>query len=148
LSYERHAQTVQSVSVLCGLHLNVHPAGRSLHLMTSRGHSSRTVLPHRCTVTYLSIVGLSLRVPYLNFTANLWKNNFNNYRDASYHIYRGADKSLARPGRKQARKHVRDSCDFNNIETRAVIKLPHHPARQDAEGISRNSDRNISLFHS
>jgi len=35
--------------------------------------------------------------------------------------YRGADKSLARPGRKQARKHVRDPRDFNNIETRAVI---------------------------
>jgi len=33
----------------------------------------------------------------------------------------GADKSLARPGRKQARKHVRDARDFNNIETRAVI---------------------------
>ena len=38
--------------------------------------------------------------------------------------YRGADKSLARPGRKQARKHVRDGRDFNNIETRAVIKPP------------------------
>jgi len=37
--------------------------------------------------------------------------------------YRGADKSLARPGRKQARKHVRDERDFNNIETRAVFKL-------------------------
>ena len=36
--------------------------------------------------------------------------------------YRGADNSLARPGRKQARKHVRDARDFNNIETRAVIK--------------------------
>ena len=34
-----------------------------------------------------------------------------------------ADKSLALPGRKQARKHVRDARDFNNIETRAVIKL-------------------------
>ena len=40
-------------------------------------------------------------------------------------IYRGADKSLARPGRKQARKHVRDARDFNNIETRAVIKFLH-----------------------
>ena len=39
-------------------------------------------------------------------------------------IYRGADKSLARPGRKKARKHVRDARDFNNIETRAVIKTP------------------------
>jgi len=39
--------------------------------------------------------------------------------------YRGADKSLARPGRKKARKHVRDARDFNNIETRAVIKF--HP---------------------
>ena len=37
--------------------------------------------------------------------------------------YRGADKSLARPGRKQARKHVRDARDFNKIETRAVIKF-------------------------
>ena len=38
-------------------------------------------------------------------------------------MYRGADKSLARPGRKQARKHVRDACDFNKIETQAVIKF-------------------------
>jgi len=36
-------------------------------------------------------------------------------------LYRGADKSLARPGKKQARKHVRDARDFNKIETRAVI---------------------------
>ena len=35
--------------------------------------------------------------------------------------YWGAGKSLARPGRKQARKHIRDARDFNNIETRAVI---------------------------
>ena len=27
----------------------------------------------------------------------------------------GADKSLARPGRKQAGKHVRDARDFNKI---------------------------------
>jgi hypothetical protein len=38
-------------------------------------------------------------------------------------LYWGADKSLARPRRKQARKHIRDARDFNNIETRAVIKL-------------------------
>jgi len=37
--------------------------------------------------------------------------------------YRGADKSLARPGRKQAQKHVRDACDFNNIATRTVMFL-------------------------
>jgi len=37
--------------------------------------------------------------------------------------YRGADKSLARPNRKQARKHDTDERDFNNIETRAVIKF-------------------------
>jgi len=58
----------------------------------------------------------------------------------------GSDKSLARPGRKQAPKHVRDTRDFNNIETRAVIKFFF--ARQDAEGNSRHSDRNISLFPS
>jgi len=38
-------------------------------------------------------------------------------------LCRGADKSLARPERKQARKHVRKSRDFNNIETRVIIKL-------------------------
>ena len=38
-------------------------------------------------------------------------------------MYGGADKSLARPGRKQPRKHVRDVRDFNNIETRAVINF-------------------------
>jgi hypothetical protein len=37
--------------------------------------------------------------------------------------YRGADKSLAWPRRKEARKHVRDARDFNNIETRAVSKF-------------------------
>ena len=35
----------------------------------------------------------------------------------------GADKSLARPGRKQTRKHVREVRDFNNIETRGGIKF-------------------------
>ena len=38
-------------------------------------------------------------------------------------MYRGADKSLVRSGRKQARKHIRDAFDFNNIETRAVINF-------------------------
>jgi len=37
-------------------------------------------------------------------------------------LYRGADKSLARRGRKQTRKHVKDARDFNNIETQAVIR--------------------------
>jgi hypothetical protein len=37
--------------------------------------------------------------------------------------YRGADKSLARPGRKQSQKHTREARDFNNMETRAVIKF-------------------------
>jgi len=37
--------------------------------------------------------------------------------------YGDADKVLARPGRKQARKHVRDARDFKNIETRAVINF-------------------------
>jgi len=62
-------------------------------------------------------------------------------------LTRGTDKSLARPGRKQARKHVRGVRDFNNIETRAVTKF-FFSARQGAEGNSRHSDRNISLFPS
>ena len=35
----------------------------------------------------------------------------------------GGDKSLARPGRKEARQHVKDTRDFNNIETRAVTNF-------------------------
>jgi len=62
-------------------------------------------------------------------------------------IYRGADKSLARPGRKQVRKNVRDGRGFNNIETRAIIKF-FFSARQGAEGNSRHSDRNVGLFPS
>ena len=61
-----------------------------------------------------------------------------------YYYYRGADKSFLRPGRKQAREHVRDARNLNKIETRAVS----FPARQGAEGNSRHSDRNISLFPS
>ena len=33
----------------------------------------------------------------------------------------GADKSLALPGRKQTRKHVRNARDFNKLEKQAVI---------------------------
>ena len=62
-------------------------------------------------------------------------------------LYRGADKSLDRPGKKQFRKHVMDARDFNKIETPAVIKF-FFPARQGAEGNSHQSDGNISLFPS
>ena len=42
--------------------------------------------------------------------------------EGKFSFYRGADKSLAWPGRKQAWKHVRDARDFN-IKTRAAIKF-------------------------
>jgi len=56
-----------------------------------------------------------------------------------------ADRSLARPGKKRARKNIRDVRYFSNIEPRADIKF--FPARQGAEGNSHDSDRNISLFN-
>ena len=37
--------------------------------------------------------------------------------------YRSADNSLPQPGRKQARKDVKDARDFNKIEKRTVIKF-------------------------
>ena len=67
-------------------------------------------------------------------------------RSLNKDMYRGADKSLALPGRKQPRKHVRDAQNFNKIETRALIKFFFF--LQGAEGNSRHSDRNISLFPS
>ena len=45
------------------------------------------------------------------------------YFKLTIYYYQGADKSLARPGRKQASKHVRDARDFNDIEMRAVLKF-------------------------
>jgi len=38
-------------------------------------------------------------------------------------MYRGADKSLARPGMRQAQKAVSNARDFNKIEPRALIKF-------------------------
>ena len=58
--------------------------------------------------------------------------------------YRGADKSLAWTERKQARKYVGVARDFNNIETRAVIKFPLPPESQGVEGNLGHYDRNIS----
>ena len=52
----------------------------------------------------------------------IWLHAVRSYNAPLSVRYRGADKSLARPGRKQARKHVRDARDFNN-ETRAVINF-------------------------
>jgi len=62
-----------------------------------------------------------------------------------YGLY-GAGKSLDRPGRKQARKHVRDARFQQHWD--ASCHQVFFPARQGAEGNSRHSDRNNSLFPS
>jgi len=62
-------------------------------------------------------------------------------------MYRGADMSLARPGGKQARKHVRDAARFQQ-HRHATCHQVSFPARRGAEGNSRHSDRSISLFPS
>ena len=60
-------------------------------------------------------------------------------------FYRGADKSLARPGRKQARNHVRDARNFQQNRDASCHQVSF-TGRQGAEGNSRHSDRNINLF--
>jgi len=62
-------------------------------------------------------------------------------------VYRRADKSLARPGRNQFRKHVRRLARFQQHRDASCHQV-FLPARQVAEGNSRHSDRNISLFPS
>ena len=57
------------------------------------------------------------------FNLGLKTNLSQHFENFTCDFYRGADKSLARPGRKQAPKHIRDVRDFNNIETRAVIEF-------------------------
>jgi len=63
-----------------------------------------------CTPKTIVMPCFKNKINLVNYMGHFWQ-------------YRGADKSLARPGRKKARKHVRDARDFNNIETRAVIKF-------------------------
>ena len=53
-----------------------------------------------------------------------------NARDFNNMETRGADKSLARQGRKQVQKHVRNACDFNNMETRADKSLARQGRKQ------------------
>jgi len=59
-------------------------------------------------------------------------------------LYRGADKALSRPGRKQARKRVRGRARFQQHRDSSCHQV-FFPANQGAEGNSRYSDRNISL---
>jgi len=66
---------------------------------------------------------------------------------ASIFLYRGADKSLARPGRKEARKHVRRRARFQQHRDASCHQV-FLPAMQGAEGNSHHSDRNIILFPS
>ena len=61
--------------------------------------------------------------------------------------YWDADKSLARPGRKQARKHVRRRARFQQHRDASCHQV-FFPARQGVEDHSRHSGRNISLFPS
>jgi len=69
--------------------------------------------------------GLKIRVLLLVYCLPFFvlSNSLGTKLKAHKTSYRGADRPLARPGRKQARKHVRDARDFNKIETRAVIKF-------------------------
>jgi len=80
---------------------------------------------------------------YCMFTINLRRVSY----CKTWIWYRGVDKSLARPGRKQAWKHVRDVHSLNSIKTQAVTEF-FFPARQGAKGNSCYSDRNIGLFPS
>ena len=62
-------------------------------------------------------------------------------------IYRVADKSLARPGWKQARSMSRTRA-ISTTSRRDLSSSYFFPARQDAEGNLHHSDRNISFFPS
>jgi len=72
----------------------------------------------------------SLRLyPGICITTEEKKYGKNLGQSSSVPLYRGADKSLGRPGRKQAQKHVSNARSFNNIETLAVIKVYFPPCK-------------------
>ena len=89
----------------------------------------------RITYSYLLVITCKLHIhTFIHYTVNdlvtTTTGRKEMYTEQCYvkqrlcsDIVPGAGKSLARPGRKQARKNFRDARDFNNIETRDVIKL-------------------------
>ena len=99
---------------------------------------------YRCVVNTV-VLWLHILGPYFCLYVDLVYCRTLQDTDTDKNLTPGADKSLARPGRKQTRKHVRAVQDFKNMETRTVITF-FFPGRQGAEGYSRHSDRNISLF--
>jgi len=58
-----------------------------------------------------------------------------------------AVEAIVKENRRVTVNEIASHLDIN-IETRAVMKSPPPLARRGAEGNSRHSDRNISLFHS
>ena len=60
-------------------------------------------------------------------------------------IYRDADKSLARPGRKQARNHVRDA-RFPQHRDASCNQVFFRPARQGAEEIHTILTETLAFF--
>ena len=96
----------------------------------------------KCVLYCCQRVSTQLLLANISYHNKLHLLNLFKYNDIP-----GADKSLARPGRKQTRNHARDARDFNNIETRAVIKFLFLQGKAPKE-IKSHSHRSISLFPS
>jgi len=62
-------------------------------------------------------------------------------------VYRGADKSLARPGRETNSEACQGGARFQQHRDASCHQVVF-PVRQGAEGNSGHSERNISLFPS
>ena len=107
----------------CALYLITKWMGGS-HFKFYASHLYAVGLPVNSVISRVKIKELSAH------QVTCARHNLGNIINISNHCcHRGADKSLAQPGRKQARKHVRDARDFNNIETRTVIKFFFYKAR-------------------
>ena len=63
-------------------------------------------------------------------------------------MYRGADKSLARPGRETSSEARQGRARFQQHRDASCHQDVFPLQRQGAEGNSRHYDRNISLFPS
>jgi len=102
------AQSVQGIA----------PSSSNLQLFNCHASCTHDEASYRNTCTTDTLVVATLSQSLHSILEKY--TNLSSQRDTEGYMYRGADKSLARTGRKQARNHVRDARDFNNIETRAV----------------------------
>ena len=113
---------IYSIKICLYIHLFIYSIKICLYIQWTATFSGQPYDHLRFLCIFVGIYSFALYDAWSVLYSNIYNNGRYKHKTCwyRYRVYRSADKSLAWPGRKQARKHVRDARDFNNIETRAI----------------------------